>query len=149
MLGQKKFWSKKIKTPTKLGHIWVRNNWAIHDMKKSCQHKYCLYKCHGDIWNQRWSQEIFLIWTNVARTNITWTNVTVTVKIGSRWSQDLWWYFYGWVVGWEGGYLKMEIRLSQPQLRLKLSWVVLRLRQKARNMGYSQSRRVIFWRLHF
>ena len=28
--------------------------------------------------------EIFLIWTNVARTNVAWTNVTVTVEISSR-----------------------------------------------------------------
>ena len=32
--------------------------------------------------------EIFLIWTNVARTNVTWTNVTITdgiyVKKGPR-----------------------------------------------------------------
>ena len=31
--------------------------------------------------------EIFLIWTNVARTNVAWTNVTVTVGICSRCSQ--------------------------------------------------------------
>ena len=33
--------------------------------------------------------EIFLIWTNVVRTNAAWTNVTVTVGICSRWSQEL------------------------------------------------------------
>ena len=32
--------------------------------------------------------EIFLIWTNVARTNVAWTNVTVPVGICSRWSQE-------------------------------------------------------------
>ena len=42
--------------------------------------------------------EIFLIWTNVARTNVVWTNVartnvfwtnvTMTVGICSRWSQE-------------------------------------------------------------
>ena len=31
--------------------------------------------------------EIFLIWKNVARTNIAWTNVTMTVRISSRLSQ--------------------------------------------------------------
>ena len=31
--------------------------------------------------------EIFLIWINVARTNVAWTNVTVTDGICSRWSQ--------------------------------------------------------------
>ena len=63
ILEQKDFWSKKIKTPRKCGQNWVRNNWAIHDMKNSCQHKYCQYKCHGDIWNQRWSQNpTFKVW---------------------------------------------------------------------------------------
>ena len=32
--------------------------------------------------------EIFLIWTNVARTNVAWTNVTVTVVICSIWSKQ-------------------------------------------------------------
>ena len=32
--------------------------------------------------------EIFLIWANVARTNVSWTNVTVTVGICSRCSQE-------------------------------------------------------------
>ena len=32
--------------------------------------------------------EIFLIWTNVTRTNVVWTNVTVTVKICPRCFQE-------------------------------------------------------------
>merc|ERR1711954_347672 len=32
--------------------------------------------------------EIFLIWTNVTRTNVAWTNVIVTVGICSRCSQE-------------------------------------------------------------
>ena len=32
--------------------------------------------------------EIFLIWTDVARTNVAWTNVTATVGIYSRCSQE-------------------------------------------------------------
>ena len=32
--------------------------------------------------------EIFLIWTNVARRNVAWTNVTVTVDICERWFQE-------------------------------------------------------------
>ena len=32
--------------------------------------------------------EILLLWTNVARTNVAWTNVTVTVRIYSRWSKE-------------------------------------------------------------
>ena len=32
--------------------------------------------------------EIFLIWTNVARTNVAWTNVIVSVEICSRWSLE-------------------------------------------------------------
>ena len=65
-------------------------------MEKRCQDKNCLYKCHRDIWNLlkmvpgtflqslvkivSVSAEIFLIWTNVARTNVAWTNVPVIVK---------------------------------------------------------------------
>ena len=33
----------------------------------------------GYFWSVK--DEIFLIWTNVARTNVAWTNVTVTVGI--------------------------------------------------------------------
>ena len=32
--------------------------------------------------------EIFLIGTNVARRNVAWTNVTVTVDICERWFQE-------------------------------------------------------------
>ena len=32
--------------------------------------------------------EILLIWTNVPRRNVAWTNVTVTVGICSKWSQE-------------------------------------------------------------
>ena len=32
--------------------------------------------------------EIFLIWTNVARTNVAWTNVIVMVSNCSRWSHE-------------------------------------------------------------
>ena len=32
--------------------------------------------------------EIFLIWTNVIRTNVAWTNVTMIVGIVPRWPQE-------------------------------------------------------------
>ena len=32
--------------------------------------------------------KIFLIWINVTRTNVAWTNVTMTVGICLRWSQE-------------------------------------------------------------
>ena len=32
--------------------------------------------------------KIFLIWTNITRTNVAWTNVTVAVGICLRWSQE-------------------------------------------------------------
>ena len=54
-------------------------------------------KCHRDSWDllkmvsgispysfvkiKLVTAEIFLIWTNVARTNVVWTNVTMTVGI--------------------------------------------------------------------
>ena len=31
--------------------------------------------------------EILQIWTDVARANVAWTNVTVTVKFWSKWGQ--------------------------------------------------------------
>ena len=61
-------------------------------------------KCHLDSWNLflmftgtylssfikigAVTAEIFLIWTNVARTNIAWTNVIVKVIFFSRCSQE-------------------------------------------------------------
>ena len=51
-LGQKKYWSKKLRPPKT---YLVRN---------------------GSV-----TAEIFLKWTNVARTNVTWTNVTIKVFI--------------------------------------------------------------------
>ena len=32
--------------------------------------------------------EIFLIWTNVARTNVSWIYVTMTAGIYQRWSKE-------------------------------------------------------------
>ena len=32
--------------------------------------------------------ETFLIWANVARTNVAWINVTMTLEISKRWSQE-------------------------------------------------------------
>ena len=54
--------------------------------------------------------EILLIWTNVARTNVVWTYVTITVKIRSGTAEimitlSLWWWWW-WVVGGGGGGLK-------------------------------------------
>ena len=50
--------------------------------------------------------EIFLIWTNVARTDVAWKNVTVTVGICSRCSQEP--TFKVWSKS--GPFQKMEIR---------------------------------------
>ena len=71
---------------------------------KCCQGICCLDKCHHDGWHQlemvpgtyilslvkirSGTAEIFLIWTNVARTNVAWTNVNMTVGIFSRCSQE-------------------------------------------------------------
>ena len=40
-------------------------------------YKFCIKKSLVKIGSVR--AEIFLIWTNVAKTNVAWTNVTVTV----------------------------------------------------------------------
>ena len=62
-LDQARCWSKKIKAPK----ILAPNN---------------VVKI-GSV-----TAEIFPIWTNVARTNVTWTNVTLTVGICSKCSQE-------------------------------------------------------------
>ena len=64
-------------------------------MDKCRKDKCCLDKCHSDTWNllkivqgtylyslvksESVTAEIFLIWINVARTNVAWTNVIVKV----------------------------------------------------------------------
>ena len=153
ILGQKEFWFKKIKTPTKLGQEQLNYSW--YEKKLSAQ----ILPVQMSRWHleskmvpesylqslvkiMSVSAEIFLIWTNVARTNITWTNVTVTVKICSRlaWSSHkvvlnqslLIWlissFNWNFSCGWVGGLLdQMEIKPTQPQLKLKLSWIELRL----------------------
>ena len=66
-LGHNKIWSKKVFVykrvlgPKKLG-------------QKNLGPKNCLVKI-GPV-----TAEILQIWTNVARTNVAWTNVTETVK---------------------------------------------------------------------
>ena len=106
MLLQKHFmsrkcWVKKINIPKSFGpqKCWVQKNLADipNNMNKCRKDKLCLYKYHCDSWYifkmvpgtyfyssvkfMSVTAEIFLIWTNVARTNITWANVTVTVGI--------------------------------------------------------------------
>ena len=75
--------------PLKFSHDPASNSWDIPDMEKYCQDK-CYKKLGPKLWIIIGSvtAEIFLIWTNVARTNIAWTNVTVTVGICLRWSQE-------------------------------------------------------------
>ena len=58
-----KFWSNKIKGPKNIG------------FKR-------LVKIGSVI------AEIFLMWTNVARTIVAWTNVTMTAGICQRWSRE-------------------------------------------------------------
>ena len=51
--------------------------------------------------------EIFLIWTNVARTNVAWTNVTMTVGICSRCSKEP-----TFKVSSKSGHITVEILLT-------------------------------------
>ena len=83
--------------PLKFGQNWFSYSWDITHMDKCHQAKYCLDKCHHDSWHllkivsgiYLWilvkiltvTAEIFLIWTNVAKTNVAWTNVTMIVGI--------------------------------------------------------------------
>ena len=87
----------------KFGKNRVSNSWDIPDMDKCHQDKCCVEKCHCDSYNLSKMvpgtffqslvkigfilAEIFLIWTNVAGTNVARTNVIVTlesVKKGPR-----------------------------------------------------------------
>ena len=71
--------------------------------------------------------EIFLIWTNVVRTNVDLTNITETVEICSRWSEEPTfkvWSNFGWtnvarkdVVWTNGGWGKVGINANSVQLR--------------------------------
>ena len=73
-------------------------------MDKCPQDKCCMDKCRGDSCNLLYmfpgpfastliqigpvTVEILVIWTNVPRTNVAWTNVVVTVVICCICSQD-------------------------------------------------------------
>ena len=104
VFGSKKVWSK-IRGCTKLspqekfgskafGQNWGSNNCDITDMDKCHQDICCLYKCHLESWHLlkfvtgtlpslvkigSIAAEIMLIWTNVARTYIAWTNFIIMV----------------------------------------------------------------------
>ena len=88
----------------KFGQNRISNYWDIPNMDKCHQDKCCLDKCRYGSWNRfnmvlgnchlnlveivSVTAEIFLIWTNVARTNDAWTNVPVTVGTCSIRSQE-------------------------------------------------------------
>ena len=63
VVGQKEFWPTKIEALKKLG---AKSLVKIRSVKS----------------------EILLIWTNVPRTNVAWTNVMVTAKICSICPQE-------------------------------------------------------------
>ena len=106
----KMVWSKKISVQNKIcskkiGQNRVSYSWDIPDLDKFRQDKCCLDKCYHDSWHllkmvpgtyflslvklRLVTAEIFLIWTNVARTNVAWTNVVMAVEICSRLSWEL------------------------------------------------------------
>ena len=78
--------------PKKFGQNWARNSKDIVNMDKCC-----LVKYHHNSWHlsnivpetylyslvkiESVTAEIFPIWTNVARTNLAWTNVNLIVRI--------------------------------------------------------------------
>merc|ERR1712105_38558 len=73
MLCPKKFGSKRIFNPKCFGSKKRRGKKYRSKMIRA--HKNCFIKI------KLVKAEIFMIWTNVARTNVTWTNVTVTAGI--------------------------------------------------------------------
>ena len=66
MVGPKKFGSKKIWSKK----ILIKRS---HGLQKLCP------KSFVKIGSEK--AEIFMIWANFARTNVSWTNVTMTVEI--------------------------------------------------------------------
>ena len=62
--------------------IWVKQNFGAKNQGYQILGQKRLVKI-GSV-----TAGIFLIWTNVARTNVAWTNVTVMVGISSRCSQE-------------------------------------------------------------
>ena len=100
--------------PLKFGQNWVSNSWNIAYMDKCRQDKCCMEKMW--LWQLASvkrvpvtlgtyleslvkigpvTAEILLIWTNVARTNVVWTSVTVLVYICQRGFREptckVWW----------------------------------------------------------
>ena len=73
----KKFRSKQIWVKK----ILVKNNWL-----KLRTAKHWVQKPTFKVWSV--TAEIFLIWTNVVRTNVDLTNINETVEICSRWSEE-------------------------------------------------------------
>ena len=86
--GSKKFGSKKLPLLFWIQKILDQNSRAKNFRSKKCRStnsrppKYYLVKI-GSVTAKK-----FLIWTNVTRTNVAWTNVTVTVGICLRRSHE-------------------------------------------------------------
>ena len=87
--GLKNCWVQKNCCPKKLRPNLVSNSWDIPDLDKSyCDSWHLLKMVPGTYF---WSLVKFrsaTAETNVARTNNTWINVTMTVWISSRWSNE-------------------------------------------------------------
>ena len=83
--------------PLKFGQNWVSNSRDITDMDIYCRDKCCLDKCHHGSWNLfkripgtylegfikigSVTADIFLIWTNIVRTNVAWTNAEILLTL--------------------------------------------------------------------
>ena len=80
-VGQQKLRPQKIWS-NNFGQNWVSNSWDYADMDK-CWH--LLKMVPG---TYLLTAEIFLIWKIVARTNVAWTYVPMTVGFCSRCSQE-------------------------------------------------------------
>ena len=81
--------SKKNCDPKKLRPNWVSNSWDIPDLDKSYCDSWHLFKMVPGTYFWRLVKfRSVTVETNVARTNNTWINVTMTVRISSRWSHE-------------------------------------------------------------
>ena len=95
ILYQNIFYVRKILCPKNLDPktSWVKKYWVQKQLFGHRDSWYLLKRVPGTYLQNlvkigSVSAEIFLMWTNVARTNIAWTNVAMTDGINSRWSHE-------------------------------------------------------------
>ena len=86
-LGSTKYGCKKMLGPRNVPtNFWFQKSFGQSLSKKIKAFKILAPKKFVKI--RSVTAETFLIWTNIARTNVAWINVTMTLGISKRWSQE-------------------------------------------------------------